>query len=50
MRFDENSQLDTSQVEDTRGRRLPGGRATIGGGLGVIGLLIALLLGVNPFG
>jgi predicted metalloprotease len=50
MRFDENSQLDTSQVEDTRGSRLPGGRATIGGGIGLIGLLVALLLGVNPFG
>jgi predicted metalloprotease len=49
MRFDQNSQLDTSQVEDTRGSRLPGGRATIGGGIGIVGLLIALLLGVNPF-
>jgi predicted metalloprotease len=49
MRFDQNSQLDTSQVEDTRGSRLPGGRATIGGGVGIVGLLIALLLGVNPF-
>jgi uncharacterized protein len=49
MSFDPNSQLDTSQVEDTRGSRLPGGRATIGGGIGVVGLLIALLLGVNPF-
>jgi uncharacterized protein len=49
MRFDQNSQLDTSQVEDTRGSRLPGGRATIGGGIGIVGLVIALLLGVNPF-
>jgi predicted metalloprotease len=47
--FDPNSQLDTSQVEDTRRSRLPGGRATIGGGVGIIGLLIALLLGANPF-
>jgi predicted metalloprotease len=28
---------------------VPGGRATIGGGIGIVGLLIALLLGVNPF-
>jgi predicted metalloprotease len=49
MSFDPNSQLDTSQVEDTRGSRLPGGRATIGGGIGIVGLLVALLLGVNPF-
>jgi hypothetical protein len=48
--FDPNSRLDTSQVEDTRGSRFPGGRATIGGGIGLVGLLIALLLGVNPFG
>jgi uncharacterized protein len=50
MRFDEKSQLDTSQVEDTRGSRLPGGRATIGGGIGVIGLVLALLFGFDPFG
>src|SRR4029453_9177419 len=49
MRFDQNSQLDTSQIEDTRRSRLPGGGAAIGGGVGIIGLLGALLLGVNPF-
>jgi uncharacterized protein len=48
--FDPDSKLDTSQVEDTRGSRLPGGRVAVGGGLGLVGLLIALLLGVNPFG
>jgi predicted metalloprotease len=49
MRFDEDSKLDTSQVSDTR--RSPGGRGgvAVGGGLGVVGLIIALLLGVNPF-
>ena len=52
MRFNDGAQLDTSQVED--GRRsgfggIPGGGAGLGGGLGVIGLVIALLLGANPF-
>jgi predicted metalloprotease len=50
MRFDENSQLDTSQVQDTRGAGFPGGRVAVGGGVGVVGLLLALLLGFNPFG
>jgi predicted metalloprotease len=46
MRFDEDTQLDTSQVEDTRGSGFPGGRVTIGGGVGVVGLIIALLFGL----
>ncbi len=51
MDFDDNARLDTSQVNDVRGRR--GGRggrgvAIGGGGLGIVGLLIALVLGVNP--
>jgi uncharacterized protein len=41
MRFDEDSQLDTSQVQDTRGSRIPGGRVAIGGGAGVLGLLVS---------
>ena len=46
MEFEEGAQLDTSQVDDRRGR---GGRnAAIGGGAGIVGLIIALLLGVNP--
>jgi predicted metalloprotease len=49
MRFDEDSQLDTSQVSDTRRSGMPGGRVAVGGGLGVVGIIIALLLGVNPF-
>src|SRR5688572_3721894 len=49
MRFRRNAQLDTSQVTDLRGRRM-GGMPAVGGGLGVIGLLVALFLGVDPFG
>lgn len=46
MRFDENAQLDTSQVQDVRGRRIPGGAKTIGGGLGtLLLLLLAAFLG-----
>ena len=52
MEFDENAKLDVSQVEDARGagrlRSLPGGGYSVGGGLGIIGLIIAALLGVNP--
>ena len=46
MRFDENAQLDTSQVQDVRGRRIPGGAKTVGGGLGtLLLLLLAAFLG-----
>jgi len=46
MRFDENAQLDTSQVQDVRGRRIPGGGKTIGGGIGtLLVLLLAMCLG-----
>jgi uncharacterized protein len=49
MRFDDDAQLDTSQIDDARGRSgLPGGGVAFGGGMGIVGLLIALLLGVNP--
>jgi uncharacterized protein len=46
MRFDEDSQLDTSQVQDTRGRGgFPrGGGVAIGGGAGILGLIVFVLL------
>jgi len=45
MRFNRGAHLDTSQV----GRRRGMGVAGAGGGLGLVGLVIALLLGGNPF-
>ncbi|MHC5906642.1 KPN_02809 family neutral zinc metallopeptidase [Streptomyces sp. S6] len=49
MQFDDDAPLDTSEVQDARGSRIPGGRATVGGGIaGVIVLLLALFLGVGP--
>jgi predicted metalloprotease len=47
VEFDDNARLDTSQVSDQRGRRGPG-LAVGGGGLGIVGLILALVLGVNP--
>jgi uncharacterized protein len=44
MRFDEDSQLDTSQVQDTRGSRMRGAPVAIGGGAGVLGIVIYLLV------
>ncbi|MCX5383206.1 neutral zinc metallopeptidase [Streptomyces sp. NBC_00083] len=50
MQFDDDADLDTSEVNDARGGgRIPGGRATIGGGIvGVIALLLGLFFGVGP--
>ncbi|MFJ3494147.1 neutral zinc metallopeptidase [Streptomyces sp. NPDC086091] len=49
MQFDDDARLDTSEVEDVRGSRVPGGRATVGGGIaGLVALLLALFLGVGP--
>ena len=46
MPFNERSRLDPSQVQDRRGR---GAAVAIGGGgLGLVVLLVAMLLGVNP--
>ncbi|RKT04004.1 hypothetical protein BX286_1947 [Streptomyces sp. 3211.6] len=49
MQFDDDADLDTSEVKDLRGSRIPGGRATIGGGVvGLIALVLGLLFGVGP--
>ena len=52
--FNEDVDLDTSQVEDLRGSGGGlggrGGLAIGGGGLGIIGVILVLLLGGNPFG
>jgi predicted metalloprotease len=52
--FNEDVELDTSQVEDVRGSggRIGGrgGLAIGGGGLGIIGVILILLLGGNLFG
>jgi predicted metalloprotease len=49
MDFDDDAQLDASQVEQRSGGRIPGGNFTLGGGaVGIVGLIIALLFGVNP--
>ncbi|MEU8701120.1 neutral zinc metallopeptidase [Streptomyces sp. NPDC048680] len=49
MRFDDDAGLDTSEVRDVRGSRVPGGRATVGGGIAaVIALVLGLLFGVGP--
>ncbi|MER7727085.1 neutral zinc metallopeptidase [Streptomyces sp. NPDC096323] len=49
MQFDDDAGLDTSEVSDTRGSRIPGGRATVGGGIaGVVALILGLLFGVGP--
>ncbi|WP_371622755.1 neutral zinc metallopeptidase [Streptomyces sp. NBC_01116] len=49
MRFDDDADLDTSEVQDVRGSRIPGGKATVGGGIaGVLALILGLLLGVGP--
>lgn len=53
--FDDDAPLDASQVEDRRrgGGRVPGGRGGIavgGGGLGIIGVILALLFGGGVLG
>src|SRR3954468_10170425 len=55
MEFDEGAQLDTSQIDDERGgggalSAFPGGGVGLGGGAGVIGLIVALLFGMNVLG
>lgn len=48
MEFEDSARLDTSQVSDRRGMGGGRGLAVGGGGLGIVGLLLALVLGVNP--
>jgi uncharacterized protein len=49
--FQDDAQLDPSQVEDQRGRRVAGRPMAIGGGaLGIVVVIITLLLGGNPLG
>jgi predicted metalloprotease len=45
MKYRDNAQLDPSQMGGSRGG---GGKIAIGGGAGVIVLLLALFLGINP--
>ena len=48
MAFNDGSQLDPSQVDDRRGRG-PGGTVALGGGaLGIVAVLVALFLGIDP--
>jgi predicted metalloprotease len=46
--FNPNARLDPGQVQDRRRGGMAGPIAVGGGGLGIIGLIIAMLLGVNP--
>jgi predicted metalloprotease len=49
MQFDDDADLDTSEVKDARGSRIPGGGATIGGGIvGLVALVLGLFFGVGP--
>jgi uncharacterized protein len=48
MPFNERTRLDPSQVEDRRGRRVGTKVAIGGGGIGLVVLVVALLLGVDP--
>lgn len=48
MPFNQNSRLDTTQVQDRRGRRVGRTVAIGGGGVGLIIVVVALLLGADP--
>ncbi|MEV4436097.1 neutral zinc metallopeptidase [Streptomyces sp. NPDC049585] len=48
MQFDDDADLDTSQVQDRRSG-IPGGGLTVGGGIvGLIALALGLIFGVGP--
>ncbi|MCU1593963.1 MAG: hypothetical protein JWO12_1355 [Frankiales bacterium] len=48
MEFEDGARLDASQVSDRRGMGGGRGMAFGGGGLGIVGVILALILGVNP--
>ena len=48
MPFNENKQLDPSQIQDRRGRSTGRTVAIGGGGIGLLILVVALIFGVNP--
>lgn len=53
MQFNDDANLDTSQIEDSRGSRGSGGGMRgpgmkIGGGAGVLIAIVALIFGLNP--
>ncbi len=48
MDFDDDAQLDPSQIEDARGGLPFGGMAFGGGAIGLIALVAAVIFGVNP--
>jgi uncharacterized protein len=48
MAFNEESKLDPSQVEDRRGRGAGSAVAVGGGAVGLVVLVVALLLGIDP--
>lgn len=51
MRFDDDAKLDTSQVDDKRGRRMAGrGGLAIGGGGGIIGIIVVLVVALTGGG
>ena len=50
MSFNDNAQLDPSEVQDRRGSRGGGGMIIGGGGIGLVILVASLLLGVDPTG
>ena len=48
MAFNKNSRLDPSQVQDKRGSSRGTRMAIGGGGVGLVIIVVALLMGVDP--